>query len=170
MRVIHPPHFPRPKGYSDGIVGEGPLLFLAGQIGWELDGTFAAPPPGVSVLGWQFGRALDHVRDLLAEAGTGPERIVSMTVYVTDLEAYRSGLAEIGAIWRARLGRCFPAMALVGVAGLVEREAVVEIQVVAELPPGQATPHPAAVPPPSPRRGEGTSGETSGETGDGGVG
>lgn len=132
--IIQPPHFPRPKGYANGAVGHGPLLFVAGQIGWELDGRFADPPPGTSRFCWQFGRALDHVVDVLRAAGTDPSRIVSMTVYVTDLDAYRASQADLGAIWRARLGRCFPAMALVGVSGLVEREAMVEIQVVAELP------------------------------------
>ena len=126
---IQPAHFPTPKGYVNGMVARGPTLYVAGQIGWELDGTFATDE-----LAPQFARALDHVLDVVRAAGGAPEHIVQMRVYVTDLAAYRASLREIGAAWRERFGRHFPAMALVGVAGLVEPRAKVEIEAVAALP------------------------------------
>ena len=121
--VVAPPGLPRPRGYSNGIVATGPTLYLAGQIGWETDGTFASDE-----LAAQFARALDHVLAIVAAAGGVPSDLVRMTVYVTDLPAYRSSLPAIGAAWRERLGRHYPAMALVGVAGLVEPRAKVEIE------------------------------------------
>lgn len=75
---------------------------------------------------------------VVAAAGAGPSDIARMTVYVTDLDAYRTRLREVGAVWRARLGKHYPAMALVGVAGLVEREALVEIEAVAVVPEAPA--------------------------------
>ena len=127
--TVQPTHFPPARGYAHGVLAEGRTLYIAGQIGWELDGTFAARDlPG------QFARALDHVLDVLAAAGGAPEHLVRMTVYVTDLPAYRAGTRALGEAWRARLGKHFPAMALVGVAGLVEPLALVEIEATAVIP------------------------------------
>ena len=127
--IIQPTHFPRAKGFDNGILAQGRTLYVAGQIGWELDGAFAARDlPG------QFARALDHVLDILRAAGGAPEDLVRMTVYVTDLAAYRASTRTIGEAWRARLGKHFPAMALVGVAGLVEPLALVEIEATAVIP------------------------------------
>ncbi len=135
IQVVQPAHFPRPRGYANGIVARGRTLHVAGQIGWELDGTFKSDDLGV-----QFGRALDHVLDIVRAAGGRPEHVVSMTVYVTDLAAYRAAaVTGLGAIWRERFGRHFPAMALVGVAGLVEERAKVEVQAVAVLPDDPAS-------------------------------
>lgn len=123
--------WPRPRGYSNGVVIEGRTLHVAGQVGWDASGAFVAKDlPG------QFAQALDNVIAVVRAAGGQPTSIAHMRVYVTDLDAYRASLAEIGAAWRARLGKHFPAMALVGVAGLVEREALVEIEAVAALPEG----------------------------------
>ncbi len=129
IRVIQPEHFAKPRGYSNGVVTRGPLLHVGGQIGWEPDGSF----PHSDVVG-QFGKALQNVIDVVQAAGGEPSDIVRMTVYVTDLDGYRSSLRELGAIWRERMGRHYPAMALVGVAGLVEPRAKVEIEAVASLP------------------------------------
>src|SRR5207245_747941 len=111
---IQPAHFAKPRGYANGVLSRGRILHVAGQVGWEHDGTFASPDLVV-----QFARALDHVLDVVRAAGGRPEHLVSMTVYVTDLAAYKRGRSGIGAAWRERLGRHFLAMALVGVAGLV---------------------------------------------------
>lgn len=127
--VVHPEGWPRPRGYQNGIIATGRTLYVAGQIGWELDGNFASDD-----LADQFGRALDHVLAVVAAAGGVAEHIVRMTVYVTDLAAYRQSLARVGAVWRERLGRHYPVMALVGVAGLVEPRAKVEIEATAVLP------------------------------------
>ena len=129
IRVIQPAHFERPRGFSNGMLARGRTLWVAGQVGWEREGVFAS-----SELPAQFARALDHVLAIVRAAGGRPEDIVNMTIYVTDLEAYKQGAKAIGAAWRERLGRHFPAMALVGVAGLVEDGAKVEIQAQAVLP------------------------------------
>lgn len=132
FEVVNPAHFARPKGYANGIVARGRALYVAGQIGWEHDGTFASAD-----LAAQFARALDHVLDVVRAAGGEAHHVVRLTVYVTDLPAYRSSLRAIGEAWRARFGRHYPAMALVGVAGLVEPLAKVEIEATAVLPEGR---------------------------------
>lgn len=129
--VVNPAHFAEPKGYANGVVARGRTLFVAGQIGWEHDGTFSSDE-----LATQFARALDHVVDVVREAGGEPRHVARMTVYVTDLPAYRASLRAIGEAWRARFGRHYPAMALVGVTGLVEPRAKVEIEATAVLPEG----------------------------------
>jgi enamine deaminase RidA (YjgF/YER057c/UK114 family) len=123
------PGWPMPRGYTNGMVGAGRALHVAGQIGWEPDGTWVHQD-----LVGQLGRALDHVLAIVAAAGGGPEHIASMTVYVTDVVAYRASLRPIGQAWRERMGASYPAMALVAVTALVEPRAQVEIQAVAYLP------------------------------------
>lgn len=116
---------PPPKGYSDGRIGRGAALHVAGQVGW-IDGRFEAKD-----LVGQFAQALDNIRAVLAAARARVEDIAEMTVYVTDIAAYRAARKELGPVWRARMGTHFPAMALVAVTALVEPEALVEIQAVA---------------------------------------
>ncbi len=123
---IQVPGWPAPRGYANGRTGTGRVVHVGGQIGWDEHGAFAA-----AELVPQFARALDNVIAVVRAAGGAPEDIATMTVYVTDLAAYRSAQKELGTAWRARLGKHFPAMALVGVAGLVEPQAVVEIQATA---------------------------------------
>jgi enamine deaminase RidA (YjgF/YER057c/UK114 family) len=123
------PGWPRPKGYANGVVGAGRVLFVAGQVGWDAGGRFASDE-----LAAQFGQALANVLAVVRAAGGGPEHVASMTVYVTDILAYRASLPAIGLAWRAQMGKVFPAMALVAVSALVEPEAVVEIQAYAVLP------------------------------------
>jgi enamine deaminase RidA (YjgF/YER057c/UK114 family) len=122
------PGWPRPRGYINGAIGRGAVLHVAGQIGWGTDGRFAATD-----LAGQFGVALDNVIAVVTAAGGAPTDIAEMTVYVTDVAAYRASARAIGEAWRARLGTHYPAMALVQVAALVEPTAVVEIQAVAYL-------------------------------------
>jgi enamine deaminase RidA (YjgF/YER057c/UK114 family) len=129
VQAVDVPGWPRPKGYANGTITEGRLLHVAGQIGWK-DGKFEHRE-----LAGQFGQALENVVAIVRAAGGAPEHIARMTVYVTDLDAYRSNLAGVGEAWRKHLGKHFPAMALLGVAGLVEREAIVEIEAVAALDP-----------------------------------
>jgi enamine deaminase RidA (YjgF/YER057c/UK114 family) len=105
------------------------VLFVAGQIGWRPDGKFITDD-----LAEQFAQALDNVLAVVSTAGGEPSSIARMTVYVTDLDAYRSSTRAIGQAWRARMGRHYPAMALVGVAGLVEERAKVEIEATCILP------------------------------------
>ena len=129
MRALQPPGWPRPSGYSNGIEATGRLIFVAGQIGWTPDGTFPATDlPG------QVRQTLVNVLAVLAEAGAGPEHIVRLTWYVTDREEYVGTLSEIGAAYREVMGRVYPAMAVVAVAGLVEEAAKVEIEATAVVP------------------------------------
>ena len=133
MRVVQPAGWPAPRGYVNGVVVESTRAqHLARQISWDTDRTF-----GSDDLVSQFGRALENVLAVVAAAGGTARTIVSMTVYVTDMAAYRASTREIGRVWRERMGDHYPAMALVGVAELVEPRARVEIQAVAELPDGE---------------------------------
>ncbi len=128
LEVVHPESGAAPRGYSNGVIARGATLYVAGQVGWTPAGVFVARD-----LVGQFAQCLDNVLAVVRAAGAGPERIARMTVYVTDLSAYRSATKALGPVWRERMGRHFPAMALVGVTGLVEPEALVEIEAVAVL-------------------------------------
>jgi enamine deaminase RidA (YjgF/YER057c/UK114 family) len=132
LKVVQVPEWPRPRGYANGMItaGEGErILFVAGMVGWKSEGVFETDD-----LAEQFGIALDHVLAVVRAAGGRPTNIARLTVYVTDLDAYRNSTAKLGEAWRTRLGKHFPAMALVGVAGLVERRAKVEIEATCVLP------------------------------------
>jgi enamine deaminase RidA (YjgF/YER057c/UK114 family) len=128
IQKIEPEGFPTPRGYTNGILCAGRTLHVAGQIGWQADGSFESDD-FVS----QFGRALDNVLAVVQAAGAEASDVVEMTVYVTDLDAYRASAKQLGQAWQERFGKHFPAMALVGVAGLVHPQAKVEIQAVAAL-------------------------------------
>ena len=131
-KVIHPSHFPKPRGYANGILTEassGRMLHIAGQIGWDKDARIVSPDFAV-----QFLQALDNVIDIVREAGGATEHIVKLLVFATDLDAYRAATNAIGEGWRGRLGKYYPAMSLVKVAGLLEPGALVEIEGVAILP------------------------------------
>jgi enamine deaminase RidA (YjgF/YER057c/UK114 family) len=130
LTTVQPASWPRPRGYANGVITEGRLLHVAGQIGWDTEGRFASPD-----LVPQFAKALENVLEVVRAAGGGPEHVASLTIFVTDLDAYRVNLPAFGEAYRSLMGKRFPAMALVGVAGLVEREAKVEILAVAVLPP-----------------------------------
>jgi enamine deaminase RidA (YjgF/YER057c/UK114 family) len=123
------PGWPPPRGYANAMVGEGRVLFVAGQIGWRPDGTWEHDD-----LAGQLGQALANVIEVVRAAGGRVEHLASLTLYVTDIDAYRREHKAIGAAYRAVMGKHFPAMALVAVSGLVEPRAVVEIQAHAILP------------------------------------
>ena len=128
MKTLLPPGWPRPKGYANGISANGRLIVTAGVVGWDAAEQFTADDlPG------QFAQALRNIMMILAEDGAGPEHIVRMTCYVTDIEAYRNALADIGAAWKVIIGPHYPAMALVGVSALVDPRALVEIEATAVL-------------------------------------
>lgn len=128
LKSVDVPEWPAPKGYVNGMIGEGRTLFVAGQVGWNERCEFES-----SDFGDQFAKTLDNVLAVVRAAGGKPENVARMTVYVTDLDAYRNSLKKLGPIWRERFGRHYPAMALVGVAGLVEIGALVEIEATAVL-------------------------------------
>ena len=126
MRALLPPGWPRPKGYSNGIEARGRMIFTAGVVGWDDQERFTS-----NTLAGQFEQVLRNTLAILAEADAGPEHIVRMTCYVTDVAAYRACLRDVGAAWKEVIGAYYPAMALVGVAELVEPEALVEVETIA---------------------------------------
>jgi enamine deaminase RidA (YjgF/YER057c/UK114 family) len=126
MKILQPPNWPRPKGYSNGISARGRMIFTAGIVGWDEHESF----PDYT-LHAQFARALRNTLAILAEDGAGPEHIVRMTCYVVDRHDYLHSRDEIGVAWREIMGANYPAMALVEVKGLVESAALVEIEATA---------------------------------------
>ena len=127
LDIVNPPGLGDPRGYSHGMVAPpgARVLFVAGQ---------AAPPPALAGFVEQFAAALDRVLEVVREAGGGPQHVARMTVWVTDMRAYRGSLTELGATWRERMGGHYPAMALVEVRSLVDPAAMVEIEATAVLP------------------------------------
>ena len=129
MKILQPPNWPRPKGYSNGISARGRMIFTAGVVGWDEQESF----PEYTLHG-QFAQALINTLEILAQDGAGPQHIVRMTCYVTDRHEYMVSRDEIGALWREVMGPNYPAMALVEVKGLVEGAAKVEIETTAVVP------------------------------------
>ncbi|MEA3037123.1 MAG: hypothetical protein QOH04_2900 [Sphingomonadales bacterium] len=129
MKVLLPPGWPRPKGYSNAVSARGRTIYTAGVIGWDAEDRIVA-----SDLPGQLRQVLRNILAILAEDGAGPEHIVRMTWYVVGLDEYRAGLAEIGAVWKEVMGRVYPAMAVIGVSALVEPAARIEIETIAVVP------------------------------------
>ncbi len=131
FEVVNPAALGAPRGFSHGLVWPGPgrLLFVAGQTAVSDTGRVASDD-----FVEQFGVALDRVLAVVREAGGEAQHVGRMTVYVTDLGAYRASLGALGDCYRERMGRHYPAMALVEVAGLVDEGARVEIDATAVLP------------------------------------
>ena len=129
MKTLLPAGWPRPKGYANGVSAQGRVIVTAGVVGWNAEERFERED-----LAGQFRQILINMLAILAEDGAGPEHIVRMTCYVTDVDEYRLGLSEIGAAWRELIGRHFPAMAVVGVSALVEPKAKIEIETMAVVP------------------------------------
>lgn len=128
-QILQPHGWAKPKGFSNGIKGRGTIVFTGGQIGWDGQRRFAGQD-----LADQVGQTLSNILAVLAEAGAGPEHVVRLTWYVTDKREYLAQAKEIGAAYRAVMGRNFPAMAVVQVAALVEDDARVEIEATAVIP------------------------------------
>ena len=129
MKSLQPPGWPRPKGYANGIVARGELVFVAGQVGWDESEEIRS-----ETLGDQVRRALENIVAVLVEAGAGPEHIARMTWYVTDKREYLEAAGEVGAAYRDVVGRHYPAMSVVEVSGLIEDGAKVEIEATAVVP------------------------------------
>ncbi len=124
MKILLPDGWPRPNGYSNGIaVDAGRLVFIAGVIGWDSDNVFQSED-----LVDQLRQVLLNTRSIMAEGGAGPEHMARMTWYITDKQEYLSRLKEIGATYRDVMGKNYPAMACVQVAGLIEDKAKIEIE------------------------------------------
>ena len=129
-RILQPEGWPRPSGYSSGVLAEGRQVFIAGQVGWNpRSGTFES-----SGLVDQVAQALRNVLAVLAQAQGRPEHIVRMTWYLTSRTEYLAHLDGIGTAYRGIMGKHFPAMTAIEVSGLIEADAKVEIEATAVIP------------------------------------
>ena len=127
-KVIHPLGWKKAKGYSNGVLTEDGLLFVGGQIGWNADQVFETH----DFIG-QMEQTLINIMAVITEAGGTAEDIVRLTWFVVDKKEYAARQREVGDVYRRVLGRNFPAMTMVIVAGLVEDEALLEIEATANL-------------------------------------
>lgn len=131
FQIFNPDDFEEPKGFSHGLAwaGDGRILFIAGQPAIGPDGA-------VIDAGFveQFALCLDRILKIVGDAGGTAENIGRMTIYVSDMDAYKSSRRELGAAYRERMGRHFPVMALLGVSELVDDGAIVEIEATAVVP------------------------------------
>lgn len=127
--ILQPAHWPRAKGFSHGIAARGRLIFVAGQVGWDPTGHFASEH-----LADQVKQALENIAAVLAEGGARPEHVTRMVWYLTSRDEYHATLKEIGASYRAVMGRHFPTMSVVQVVALMEPQAKVEIEATAVIP------------------------------------
>ncbi|HJS90813.1 MAG TPA: RidA family protein [Steroidobacteraceae bacterium] len=128
--ILKPEGWPRPSGYSNGVLAQGRQVFIAGQVGWDpTSGTFES-----ASLVEQTAQALKNVLAVLAQAGGGPQHIARMSWYLTSRAEYLAHLEEIGAVYREVMGKHFPAMTAVEVSALIEEQAKVEIEATAVIP------------------------------------
>jgi len=128
-QVLLPAGWPRPKGYANGVAATGRQVFIAGMIGWDAQGVFHSDDFVA-----QTRQALQHIVDVLREAGGKPEHIVRMTWYVTDKREYLAAGREVGRAYREIIGSYNAAMSAVEVRALMEDRAKVEIEATAVIP------------------------------------
>ena len=129
MKRVNPPTLAAPSGFSHAVVATGTTVFLAGQTGMD--------PSGAIVRGGvvaQFEQALANLLEALAAGGGSPADLASLTIYIVDMDDYRTHAREIGAVWKRLVGTDYPAMAGIGVSRLWDADAVVEVQGFAVLP------------------------------------
>ena len=129
MQFINPPDWKRPTGYANGVIAEGKLFFVAGQIGWDGQQNLVSDD-----FGEQTAQALRNIAEVLRAGAAKPENVVRMTWYVTDKQVYNAAAKAIGAAYREVFGAHYPAMTLVEVADLLEPGALVEIEATAVVP------------------------------------
>lgn len=128
-KILQPAHWASPRGYSNGVMARGQMVFVAGMIGWDAQGVFHTDD-----FAGQVRQALINVVDVLKEAGARPEHITRMTWYVTNKREYVAAYPEIGKAFREIIGSFNAAMSAVQVMALVEDRAKVEIEVTAVIP------------------------------------
>ena len=129
IQKIQPPDWAEPKGYANGILARGAMLFVGGQIGWNAQQQFESDDFVA-----QTRQTLQNIAAILKAGGAGPEHMVRMTWYIVDRVEYNARLREIGGVYREILGKNFPAMTCFQVAALVEERAKIEIEVTAVIP------------------------------------
>jgi enamine deaminase RidA (YjgF/YER057c/UK114 family) len=129
MRCVQPPHWPRPKGYANGVVASGRTVFVSGMIGSNALGKVVSED-----FVKQARQTLKNIVEVLSEAGAQPEHIVRMNWYVVDKHEYLGAYEELGIVYREIIGRHYPAMTAVQVTSLIEDTARLEIEVTAVIP------------------------------------
>jgi enamine deaminase RidA (YjgF/YER057c/UK114 family) len=127
-RTLLPQGWPRPQGYANGMSAKGRVVVTGGVVGWDVMQNF---PDSFAA---QARQTFSNILKILAEGGAGPEHLIRLTWYVTDLDEYRSNLKDLGRAYRETIGTNYPAMAVVQVAGLVEKKAKIEIEATAVVP------------------------------------
>ncbi|HEY2781888.1 MAG TPA: RidA family protein [Steroidobacteraceae bacterium] len=133
IEILQPAEWARPKGYSNGMAARGRMIFISGQIGWDAQGQFTSDG-----LAGQVKQALRNIARVLEEAGAEPRHLVRLTWFVLSRDAYLREVREIGAAYREVMGKHFPTMSVVEVRGLVEQQALVEIEATAVVPDDEA--------------------------------
>jgi len=129
MKILQPPNWPQPKGYSNGISTKGTMIFVAGMVGWNEKEEFDS-----SNFTEQARQALKNIVAVLKEGGAEPKHITRMTWYLLDMGEYNASLKDLGKIYQEEIGKVFPAMTGIQVTGLVEKNARLEIEVTAVIP------------------------------------
>lgn len=127
---ILPEGWAAPIGYANGILAApGRTLFIAGQVGWDAEQVFHSEdiPP-------QFAQALDNIIAVLEQAGGKPEDICRMTAFCCDKPAYLAARKELGAIWREKMGKWYPAMSMIFVSDLLDSPGKIELEATAVIP------------------------------------
>jgi enamine deaminase RidA (YjgF/YER057c/UK114 family) len=132
MKILHPPGWSRPRGYSNGVAAQGTVVSIAGQIGWNAQQQFETDD-----LVAQVRQTLANVLLVLAEAGGDSRHLVRMTWYLVDKREYLARAREIGAVYRELMGQNYPAMTAVQVVALMEDRAKVEIECTAVIGPDE---------------------------------
>ena len=128
-QFLHPRHWKATKGYANGVVAEGRIVFVAGQIGWNAEQKFDSKDFVA-----QARQALENVVAVVREAGGTVQHITRLTWFIIDKAEYLARLPEVGEAYRSVMGRHFPAMTLLQVVALVEDDAKVEIEASAVVP------------------------------------
>lgn len=129
MKILQPPSWARPRGFSNGVAAKGQMIFVSGMVGWDAEGKFVS-----NEFVGQARQALKNIIEVLAEAKAKPEHITRMNWYVVDKKEYIAASKELGVVYREIIGAHYPAMTAVEVAGLIEDHAKVEIEVTAVIP------------------------------------
>ena len=130
FEIFNPEHMGPPSGWNNGMLAEsdGRVLFVAGQAARDRDGDIVSDD-----FVTQFATCLDHIISVVTEAGGSATDIGRLTIFITDVDEYRASVRELGKAYRERMGRHFPAMALLQVAGLLDEGAKMEIEATAVL-------------------------------------
>ncbi|GJL81845.1 MAG: enamine deaminase RidA [marine bacterium B5-7] len=129
MRILQPPDWVRPKGYSNGIAARGETIYVAGQVGWNGEERFEHEG-----LVEQAGQALKNIVQILEQAKARPEHLVRLTWYISDAQEYLTNQKALGAVYRKVIGAHFPAMSVIEVKGFIEDGANLEIEAIAVVP------------------------------------